>query len=291
MPELWTKEKEIEFFRQALKSFAKPEQLFYILDNGKYYAYWPKSYKGKKSTLQSRNALIGNFTEKYSVDLLQEFAIKRNLYAVQGVICKEIGLTPQSPSDVAICKVKGREQKPEDIVAIFEVKMSIVWNWEYRDGELICIGDYKTHQGNPGLLRSDSMLKAIGKSINIRLSGYKASKIPIIILGNTPIRKSYFKKVDHLKKAGIIQGFWSINPKPLNNNNDDENIKSTKHKGFIRFDSTQELYNTLDKLLSEEIEFFSSMKSKKELGEIIEIANKKLTYEQKAEEFLKLIRE
>jgi len=289
MPELWTKEKEIEFFRQALKNFAEPEQLFYISDNGKYYAYWPKSYKGKKSTLQSRNALIGNFTEKYSVDLLQEFARKRNLYAVQGVICKEIGLTPQSPSDVAICKAKRREQKPEDIVAIFEVKMSIVWNWEYRDGELICIGDYKTHQGNPGLLRSDSMLKAIGKSINIRVSGYKASKIPIIILGNTPITESYFKKVDHLKKAGIIQGFWSTNPEPLGNN--DGNIKSTKHKGFTRFDSIQELYNILDELLSKEMEFFSSMKSKKELGQIIEIANRETTYEQKAEEFLKLIRE
>ena len=47
--------------------------------------------------------------------------------------------------------------------------MSIVWNWEYKvgDSEIIilkCIGNYKTHQGNPGLLRSDSMLKAIGKS-------------------------------------------------------------------------------------------------------------------------------
>jgi hypothetical protein len=133
------------------------------------------------------------------------------------------------------------------------------------------------------------MLKAIGKSINIRVSGYKASKIPIIILGNTPTTESYFKKVDHLKKAGIVQGFWSTNPEPLDNNG--ENIKSTKHKGFIRFDSIQELYNTLDKLLSKEMEFFSSMKSKKELGQIIEIANKEVTYEQKAEKFLKLIRE
>jgi len=289
MPELWTKEKEIEFFKQSLENFAEPEQLFYVSDDGKYYAYWPKSYKGKKSTLQSRNALIGNFTEKFSVDLLQNFAGERNLYAVQGVICKQIGLTPQSPSDVAICKVKRREQKAEDILAIFEVKMSIVWNWEYRDGKLICIGDYKTHQGNPGLLRSDSMLKAIGKSINIRVSGYKASKIPIIILGNTPITESYFNKVDHLKKAGIIQGFWSTNPEPLDNNG--ENIKSTKHKGFIRFDYIQELYNTLDELLSKEMEFFSSMKSKKELGQIIEIANREDTYEQKAEKFLKLIGE
>jgi len=74
MPVLWTKEKEIEFFNEARK-FATPEQLFYLGDDSRYYAYWPKSYKGKKSTLQSRNALIGNFTEKYSVDLLQERAL------------------------------------------------------------------------------------------------------------------------------------------------------------------------------------------------------------------------
>ena len=70
MSRLWTKQKEIEFFNEARK-FATLEQLFYLGDNSRYYAYWPKSYKGKKSTLQNRNSLIGNFTEKYSVDLLQ----------------------------------------------------------------------------------------------------------------------------------------------------------------------------------------------------------------------------
>jgi hypothetical protein len=60
--------------------------------------------------------------------------------------------------------------------------MSIVWNWELKNNQLICLGDFKTHKGNPGLLRSDSMLKAIGKNINIRVSGIGASRIPIIIL-------------------------------------------------------------------------------------------------------------
>ena len=211
MPDLWTKEKEIEFFNDARK-FASSEQLFYFGDDSRYYAYWPKSYKGKKSTLQSRNALIGNFTEKYSVDLLQEFARAKGLYAVQGAICNEIGLSPQSPADVVLCKTREREQKAEDIAAIFEVKMSVVWNWELKNNQLICLGDFKTHKGNPGLLRSDSMLKAIGKSINIRVSSHSASKIPIIILGNTPITQSYISKVDHLYHAGIIQGFWSVNP-------------------------------------------------------------------------------
>lgn len=288
MHDLWTKKKEIEFFRES-SNFASPEQLFYLGDDSHYYAYWPKTYKGTKFTLQSRNALIGNFTEKYSVDLLQEFARSKNLYAVQGAICNEIGLTSQSPADVVLCKTKFREQTARNIVAIFEVKMSIVWNWELKNNRLICLGDFKTHKGNPGLLRSDSMLKAIGKSINIRVSGYNASPIPIIILGNTPITKSYFEKVDHLLSAGIIQGFWSVNPNPLDKNSD--NLKRTSKNGFIRMDSYDELKQELDNLLLKKREFFSSMKSKKELGVIIEIANREIDFEAKAEKFLELIRE
>ena len=166
--------------------------------------------------------------------------------------------------------------------------MSIVWNWEFRDNKLSCLGDFRTHKGNPGLLRSDTIAKAIGKSINIRVSGYYASQIPIVILGNTPITESYISKVDHLYKAGIIQGFWSLNPFPLDDN--DEHIKDTPAKGFIRMDSYAELEDNLKKLFSEELEFFSSMKSKKELGQIIEIADKEPTFEKKAEKFLSLIR-
>jgi len=288
MTDLWTKNKEIEFFTESQK-FATLEQLFYIGDDSRYYAYWPKSYKGKKSTLQSRNSLIGNFTERYSVDLLQGFANSQNLYAVQSVICNEIGLSAQSPADVAFCKSRQREQPVANIKAIFEVKMSIVWNWELKDNKLICIGDFRTHKGNPGLLRSDTMLKAIGKSINIRVSGYDASQLPIIILGNTPITESYISKVDHLRKAGIVQGFWSVNPFPTDNNS--ENIKKTPAKGFTRMDSYAELERHLRKLLSDQLEFFSSMKSKEEFGKMIEIANREPTFEKKAEKFLSMIRE
>ena len=292
MKQLWTKEKEIEFFTESRK-FATPEQLFYVSDDKRYFAYWPKSYDGEKSTLQSRNSLIGNFTEKYSVDLLQDFASKHNWFSVQGVVCDEIGLSRQSSADVAICKTKDIVQKPENILMLFEVKMSVVWNWELKQTkkqeELICLGDYKSHKGNPGLLRSDSMLKAIGKSINIRVSDYSASRIPIIILGNTPITTSYHKKVDFLKNAGIVQGFWSVNSNPLNDNG--ENIKRTNKDGFIRIDNYSELEDSLEKLITEPKEFFSSMKSKKELGKIIEIASKEPDIEKKAEKFLALIRE
>lgn len=289
MEKLWNKEVEQRFFNEAQK-FATPEQLFYVTDSGKYVAYWPKGYDGTKSTLQSRNALIGNFTEKWTTDLIQGMVKDKGFFAVQGAICNEIALSNQSPADVVISRRNNLNQNPEDILAIIEVKMSIIWNWELQKNKsLVCIGDYKTHQGNPGLLRSDSMLKAIGKSINIRVSSSKALKIPIIIMGNTPITNSYYSKVDHLKVAGIIQGFWSVNPKPLDN--DGENIKKTEKQGFHRFDSFNELKNALTNLLAEERNYFSSMKSKKELGQIIEKANKEQTYEKKAEVFLKLINE
>lgn len=290
MPTLWNQNQEIDFFIKSLE-FATPEQLFYVTKNKKHLAYWPKKYDGAKTTLQSRNSLIGSYTEKWVTDLFSEIAKAIGGYSVQGIISEEIGLTKQSPADVAICRTKDIIQKPQDILMIIEVKMSVVWNWEFVPAtkNLTCIGDHKTHQGNPGLLRSDTMLKAIGKSINVRVSSFSASKIPIVIIGNTPITKSYYEKVDHLRRNGIIQGFWSINPKPLDNNG--KNIKLTPHKGFYRFDDYEELrYNALA-ILKEEREFFSSMQTKKRLGKIIEIANKESTFEAKAQKFLELLRQ
>ena len=253
-------------------------------------AYWPKGNKGKKATLQSRNSLIGNFTEKWTTDLFQTLVEDKGLYAIQGAVCDEIGLTNRSPADVVISKKKDVILDPKDIVLIIEVKMSIVWNWELKINgkeELIPIGDYTTHQGNPGLLRSDSMLKAIGKSINIRVSSFKAANIPIVIIGNTPVTDYYYSKVDHLKKAGIIQGFWSLNPNPMDGL---DLLKQTDNQGFYRFDELSELKRHVDILLDEDLNFFSSMKTKDELGQIIEIADKEKTYEKKAEIFLKLLR-
>jgi len=289
MRKLWCKETEIRFFNEAMK-FATPEQLFYVTDSGQYLAYWPKGYTGSKSTLQSRNSLIGQFTEKWTTDLVQESVKNLNLFAVQGAVCSEIGLSRNSPADVAICKNKSIRQEPQDILAIIEVKMSIVWNWQLETRKsLKCAGNYKTHQGNPGLLRSDSMLKAIGKAINIRVASFKGAQIPIIVLGNTPITNHYYSKVDHLKMAGIIQGFWSVNPNPLDNSQ--ENIENTPKGGFRRFDNFDEVKKSFVTLLSETRNFFSSMKTKNELGKIIELANQEQTYERKAEVFLKLIRD
>lgn len=290
MPELWNRDIEKKFFVESMRNFSTPEQLFYVTSDDRYLAYWPKGYKDPKTTLQSRNSLIGNFTEKWTTDLIQEAVGGKGLFAVQKVVCEDIQLTKRSPADVVISKSRNKIQRAQDIVAILEVKMSVVWNWELKNRELLCLGDYKTHQGNPGLLRSDSMLKAIGKSISIRVSSFKASPIPIIILGNTPITNFYYAKVDHLIVAGIIQGFWSVNPRPLDTNTS-ENIKQTAKLGFYKFDEFSELRDKIDFLISEERSFFSSMKTKNELGRIIELANREDTYEKKAEAFLRLLKE
>lgn len=285
--DLWNVETEKKFFSEALKNFSSPEKLFYSF-NDKYYAYIKKGQKNNGQTLNSRNSLIGQFTENWCRSLLNPIAKELGLFAVNSVVCEEIGLTKLSDADVAFCSTNSKYQKAEDIKLIFEVKMSIISNYYYneKNNKLECIGDYKSHKGNPSLLRSDSMLKAIGKSINIRVSGLSSTKIPIIILGNSPITKNYINKVDFLKKSGVIQGFLSLFPNPTNS----DFVIKTPQNGFRTIETYQNLRNILKQILNEDISYFSSMISKPKLGEIITIANKESTDTEKAEKFLELIR-
>lgn len=283
---LWNSETEKQFFLEALKSFASPEQLFYNLKSG-CYAYVPKNFDGEGQTLQSRNSLIGQFTEKWTKDLFAPIAKHFGLYAVNSVVCEEIGLPKRSSADLAFCKTNLTNQKAESIKLIFEIKMSIVSNYKYfNPNKLLFIGDYKSHKGNPALLRSDSMLKAIGKAINIRVSGVESTKIPIVILGNSPITDSYIHKVDFLKAAGVIQGFWSLNPNPI----ETDHIRQTTNLGFQTIESIELLKSLISELLNQKMNYFSSMVSKPKLGEFIRIANKENSDEEKAEKFLYLIR-
>ena len=79
MQNLWNQEVERSFFENAMRGFAPPEQLFYLTDDNRFLAYWPKSYKGNKSTLQSRNSLIGKFTETWINELIQNCVKIKNL--------------------------------------------------------------------------------------------------------------------------------------------------------------------------------------------------------------------
>ena len=178
---------------------------------------------------------------------------------------------------------------PDEVKLIFEVKMSLVWNWEYdvQTSHIREIGDYRTHQGRPSFTRSDSILKAIGKCIDIRVSNFKSSKIPLIVLGNAPLSNGFCKKADYLKKAGIIQGFWSLNPFPLNHGN----TRKRSHKnGFLRMDNIDEFNMSLDKLFNQELNFFSGMQNPKKLGQLIELANREKTYQEKGLKFINLLK-
>lgn len=283
---LWSNDIEIQFFTEALKNFASPEQLFYNLHCG-YFAYVPKGRDAEGQTLQSRNALIGQFTEKWCKTLFEPIANELGLYAVNSVVCNEIGLSKQSSADLAFCTTNQTIQKSENIKLLFEIKMSVVSNYKFtQPNKVEFVGDYKQHKGNPALLRSDSMLKAIGKSINIRVSGIASTKIPIVVLGNSPITESYIKKVDYLKTSGVIQGFWSLNPMPTSS----EYIKNTPKLGFQTILNNEQLFNNCKELVNNDLNYFSSMISKMKLGEIIRIASQETTDIAKAEKFLSLIR-
>jgi hypothetical protein len=285
--ELWNNNTEIRFFAESLKNFASPEQLFYNLQN-EYFAYIPKGVNAEGQTLQSRNSLIGQFTEKWCKTLLEPIAKQLGFYAVNGVICEELGLSRQTSADLAFCKTNEINQKSENIKLLFEIKMSVVSNYKYfgRNQQIEFVGNYTQHKGNPSLLRSDSMLKAIGKSINIRVSGIASTKIPIIILGNTPITESYQKKVDFLKTSGVVQGFWSLNPNLIEKKSTEKTLKL----GFQTIFNEDQLLNNCKELIRNDMHYFSSMISKIKLGNIIQIASQEQDDIAKAEKFLNLIR-
>lgn len=283
--DFWDIKTEKKFFVEAMKNFASPEQLFYKLNDG-YFAYVPKSKSAEGQTLQSRNSLIGQYTEKWCKDFFQPIAKRLGLFAVNSVVCPELGLSKHSDADLAFCTTNEKQQNAENIKLLFEIKMSIVNNYKYENKQVNFVDDYKNHKGNPSILRSDSMLKAIGKSINIRVSGSESTKIPIIIIGNSPITKSYTKKVDFLKKSGIIQSFISLYPNPTNNF-----IMNTDKKGFQTFNEYQTLSNCIIEVVNSEMNFFSSMLPKRKLGQIISISAKEKDDIFIAEKFLSLIGE
>ena len=107
--DFWNKNTEIKFFIEALKNFASPEQLFYHLKDG-YFAYVPKGKSAEGQTLQSRNSLIGQYTEKWSKDFFKPIAESLGLYAVNNVICPELGLTSRSDADLAFCTTNDIKQ-------------------------------------------------------------------------------------------------------------------------------------------------------------------------------------
>lgn len=278
---IWGQEEEKQFFIKLL-AITSYQNLFYKIGD-EFLAYYPKKSTLKSDTLQSRNSLIGSYTEKYVSDLVQECINRshRKLFAVQNAICEELSLPSNSNADVAICTTPDKIQKPENIKLVMEVKMSIINNWAFDPftGLINFYGDIDSHKGNPSLLRSDSVLKAIGKSLNIRISHESARKIPIIVIGNTPISRNYINKSLKLTRMGFIQGFWCIGSEFSNKN----------PTGYIQINDLNSMTELLNDMLNFDFEFVATMKTKSYIGKLIEIANQEQGFENKAEKFIKML--
>ena len=284
---LWNKNQEKLFFENSM-DFASPGRLFYTTGDGRHLAYWPKRYNGAKTTLQGRNSLIGNYTENWVAGLFAS-VIGDGLHVVRQARIPSLGITSNSPADIVVATEDKKLLKASQVKLICEVKMSLVWNWEYdpASGRIREVGDFRTHQGKPSFTRSDSILKAIGKCIDIRVSGTDSTRIPIVVIGNAPLSNGFSKKADYLKRSGLIQGFWSLNPFPLNHGN---TRKTTPKGGFVRFDNASELRMHLDRLFDRDMNFFSGMESPANLGRLIEEADGETGYENKGLKFLNLLK-
>lgn len=284
---MWTVDNEINFFRNAIR-LNSVEQLMIQLQR-QYYAFAPKNidYSNRIVTPQSRNGLVGKATEKWCKEFFSDIAHEFGLYAVNGVVCPELGLTSSTSADLAFCTTDALVQPSGNIKLIFEIKMGIVNNYQYVDEDFKFLGDYTTHRGVPSLLRSDSMLKAIGKSVNLRVDSNAGKNIPIVILGNSPITDSYTQKVDFLCKSGVIQKFISVYPNPTIASH----VINSPGKGFETFPSKFEVAKYIEYILGSQMNYFSSMMNNTDLGHIISIANKESSDELKGLKFLELINE
>ena len=59
--------------------------------------------------------------------------------------------------------------------------------------------------------------------------------------------------------------------------------------GFVRFNDSDELKSNLNQLFNQDLNFFSGMENPRNLGKLIEIANKEESYENKGLKFLNLL--
>ena len=171
---LWSRQTEITFFEKALKKHA-PEKLFYAL--GEILCICTKKVDGEGQTLQSRNSLIGTYTEEWCKAFSNHSQGHGAVWCQWGCLWRT-GPYPEK-FGFGFCATPCTSQTPENIKLLFEIKIVSFQLFVYWPGNIIFVGDLQPIKAIRH--RSDSMLKAIGKAINIRVSGYAASRIPIIV--------------------------------------------------------------------------------------------------------------
>lgn len=254
----------------------------------------PRCRIGKLSVSEfnQRNAIVADATERFAValfddvvqhspDLHGKFFVKRN------VVCRQLELYGQSKADMAILDQNlDTPVSPNRIKCIFEIKMSIIWNWS-EDNRDKPLSDYDSHAGRPSIYRTDSILKAIGKAAVTR-SCSGSERIPFIVVGNTPPPPGYRDKVDGTVKAGLIQQWISLTPSPLAvQTGDPAQERNPKHTlGFQRLDDTRELEQLLLNMLTRNWRYMGAMVEAEQIGQVIKSLDLSKTPEEIGEAFL-----
>ena len=247
------------------------------------------------SEFNQRNAIVADATERFALQLFQSVVnnsstLKGKFFVKRSVECPQLELRGRTKADLAILD-KNLEGPVilERIKCIFEVKMSIIWNWSERDrGQPLA--DYDSHAGRPSIYRTDSILKAIGKAAITRACK-GSERIPFVVVGNTPPPVAYRDKVDGTVRSGLIQRWISLTSKPLvvktewllNKRNPKETF------GFLRIDSTNELEEMFVNILTKDWRYMGAMVEPKEIGRIIKGLDLNKTEEEIGEAFLKLM--
>ena len=217
-----------------------------------------------------------------SVALSGKYFVKRN------VVSPRLELRGATSADLAILDrdVHG-SVPPGNIKCIFEVKMSLIWNWVETDKNHP-VADYDSHAGRPSIYRTDSILKAIGKAAITR-SCLGSEKIPFIVVGNTPPPPNYRDKVDGTVRAGLIQKWISLTPNPLVVEPMRLPAKRNPKKtaGFLRIDSINELEELLTAILTKEWQYVGVMVEPTRIGDIIKSLDLSQGPEEVGYEFLR----
>jgi hypothetical protein len=247
------------------------------------------------SEFNQRNAIVADATERFALQLFQSVvnnssALNGKFFVNRNVECPQLELRGRTKADLAILDryIEG-PVIPERIKCIFEVKMSIIWNWSERDRRQP-LADYDSHAGRPSIYRTDSILKAIGKAA-ISRACKGSERIPFVVVGNTPPPVEYRDKVDGTVRSGLIQRWISLTSKPLvvkakwlpNKRNPKETF------GFLRIDSTNELEEMFVNVLTKDWRYMGAMVEPKEIGGIIRGLDLTKTDEEIGEAFLKLM--
>lgn len=237
-----------------------------------------------------RNAPVSAFTERWARGVVQEAVdlhFKGKYFVERGVACPELSLTGGSTADLAILRRQGKVNvKPQDIVAVIEIKMSIIWNWQ--KGETQPSSDFDVHRGRPSIFRSDSLLKAIGKGAIFR-SAPASRTIPYLVIGNSPPPKGYYDKIDGTVRLGIAQRFISLTPNPLIDQKATatRNPKSTPGGGFVRVDSVEELGAFLKEVIETDWVGLEGMTDRSTLGRILKSLDPSAPPEKITDQFLR----